>query len=126
MIDSSEIGYGDIILESTQIDARDDKKETLEVARYLIVGKYIEEVYDKPFQLKEYETEYFKVVILYINKVNQSVWARENNPGSRYLLSEHEITNYHDWSFVNKLGLNFPSGSIEVGENGTKWDEGDW
>ena len=126
MIDSSEIGYGDIILESTQIDARDDKKEILEVARYLIVGKYIEEVYDKPFQLKEYETEYFKVVILYINKVNQSVWAKQNNPGSRYLLSEHEITNYHDWSFVNKLGLNFPSGSIEVGENGTKWDEGDW
>lgn len=126
MIDSSEIGYGDIILESTQIDARDDKKEILEVARYLIVGKYIEEVYDKPFQLKEYETEYFKVVILYINKINQSVWAKQNNPGSRYLLSEHEITNYHDWSFVNKLGLSWPSGSIEVGENGTKWDEGDW
>tara|TARA_R100001509_G_scaffold143186_1_gene98804 strand:- start:3752 stop:4132 length:381 start_codon:yes stop_codon:yes gene_type:complete len=126
MINSSKIGYGDIILESTQIDARDDKKEILEVARYIIVGKYIEEVYDKPFQLKEYETEYFKVIMLYINKQNQSTWAQQKKPGSRYLLSEHEITNYHDWSFINKLDLNWPSGSIEVGENGTKWDEGDW
>lgn len=122
MIDSSEIGYGDIILESTQIDGKDDKKEILEVARYIIVGKYIECTRDKPFQIEELQTEYFKVVMLYINKVNQSVWAMENNPGSRYLLSEHEITNYHDWSFVNKLDLNWPSGSIEVGESGAKWD----
>ena len=123
MIDSSKIGYCDIILESTQIDGKDDKKEILEVARYIIVGKYIEQVRDQPFQIEEFETEYFKVIMLYINKENDSMWAKTNHPGSKYLLSEHEITNYHEWSFVNKLGLNWPSGSIEVGESGGEWDE---
>ena len=123
MIDSSKIGYGDIILESTQIDNKEDKKEILEVARYIIVGKYIEVVRDEPFQIEELQTEYFKVIMLYINKENQGTWAVNNMPGSKYLLSEHEITNYHDWSFINKLGLNWPSGSIEVGECGREWDE---
>lgn len=125
MIKSSQIGYGDIVVESVQVTTGYEE-ERVEVARYIIVGKLIEKVIDRPMQLKEFETVYFKVIMLYINKETNSIWARDNNPGSRYLLSEHEITNYHDWSFSVKLDLTWPSGSIEVEESGVKWDYGGW
>ena len=114
-----QIGFGDIIVESVTFE--DD--EYVEIGRYLIVGKLIQVVLDEPYQMEARENIYFKTVLLYVGREHDSTWARRSNPLDKYHLSEHEITNYHDWSFEYKAGLTWPIDSVEVEESGTKWDE---
>jgi len=119
---SQQISWGDIIVESVTFE--DD--EYVEIARYLIVGKLIEIISDEPFQLEEKKNVYFKTVLLYVGREHDSAWARMTNPGSKYLLSENEVTNYHDWRYCHKSDLNWVSGSIQMEESGIKWDEWGW
>ena len=114
-----EIGFGDILVESVTFE--DDGY--VEIGRYLVVGKLIEVVLDEPYQIEAHEITYFKTVLLYVGREHDSTWARRSNPLDKYHLSEHEVTNYHDWSYAYKAGLSWPIDSIEVEESGTKWEE---
>ena len=113
-----QIGFGDIIVESVTFE--DDGY--VEIGRYLVVGKLIEIVLDEPYQMEAKENTYFKTVLLYVGREHDSAWSRRSNPLDKYHLSEHEINNYHDWSFAYKADLNWTSGSVEVEESGRKWD----
>lgn len=113
------ISPGDIIAETP------DKSSCEEyIAVYLIVGKLIER---EELDLHKYQrtVTYFKTYLLYVGKEYDSTWAKHNNPGDYYLLSEHEVSNYHDWIILFKSDIPWKKG-VNVEESGLSWDKPDF
>jgi multimeric flavodoxin WrbA len=96
--DIEDIRIGDILVETGT-----HRGHEIEVARYLVYGKFVE-VDDYEVRAMR-EITYFKTYLLYIGKEYDNHWARSNNPGSTYYLSEHEISNHHEWERIFKSPL---------------------
>ena len=117
--DASVLSPGDIIAEIPDKSSSEDY-----VAIYLIVGKLIER---EEMDLHRFDrtVTYFKTYLLYVGKEYDSAWSKHNSAGDSYLLSEHEVANYHDWIRLYKSELPWKKG-VNVEESGVTWDKPDY
>ena len=96
--DIEDIRIGDILIETGTFEGQEK-----EIARYLVYGKLVE-VDDYEVRAMK-EITYFKTYLLYVGKAFDNIWAKANNPGNIYFLSQYEISNHHDWIRLFKSPL---------------------